>query len=206
MSGALVTKTTGDAARSRTVLDLQLASVFFPILLELAKDKRTITQTELVERARQAHPRRKIVQNADPLETGRRMAVVRSFTDEQGLPDLACLVVEGGADEGGDGADPFEARRNVFSTDWSAAPAEFPIFLRKAEAALAPKAKLTRDKAVQIMWEHYKANQASIPKTINASREQIIADILEGFAAEDAFARALATPVPAPAPAKRARR
>ncbi|WP_051329028.1 hypothetical protein [Geminicoccus roseus] len=201
-----MTRTTGDAAPGRTVLDLQLASVFFPILLELAKDKRTITQTELVERARLAHPRRKIVQNADPLETGRRMEVVRGFTQEQGLPDLTCLVVQGDAEGNTDGADPFEARRNVFSTDWSAVAAGFPAFLRKAEADLAPKAKLTRDKAVQIMWEHYKANQAAIPKTINASREQIIADILEGFAAEDAFARALAMPVPAPAPAKRARR
>jgi hypothetical protein len=198
------------AIRTVTALDLQLASVYFPILIDLAKDKRTISYGELIDRARVIHPNRKIVQNAIPVGTGRRLDVVRDFCTEWGLPDLSSLVVNGATKEVGTAFsqvfDPIEVRREVFSFDWSAVSVDFSGFLRKAESALAPRAKLTRDGAIQIMWEHYKANKATIPKWINGSREQIIDDILAGIQVEDAFATALSAPPPPASAVKSAKR
>lgn len=197
------------SARTTTAVDLQLASVYFPILVELAKDKRTISDDDLLERARQAHPNRKIVQKAKDAGAGHRLDVLRSFTESKSLPDLSCLIVQEANGEeppvADDHQDPIECRRQVFSFDWPTVNGEFTHFLRMTEASLAPKAKIKPDQAVQIMWEHYKIHQASIPKTINTARAQIIADILSGLPVEDAFSKAMLTIPPAPV-AKRAKR
>ncbi|XAZ48667.1 hypothetical protein AAHB44_19630 [Pseudomonas simiae] len=76
-----------------TLIDVQLASVYYPILVDLAKHKHCLTYSELVDRAQCENPDHPVVQNAIPVSTGRRLDVVRLFTNERGLPDLTSLVI-----------------------------------------------------------------------------------------------------------------
>lgn len=55
------------------------------------------------------------------------------------------------------------------------------------------------------MWAYYKANKTQIHSDIRGFREVILAELIQGAAAEDAFARFALNPEPA-APASRARK
>ncbi|HEX2528758.1 MAG TPA: hypothetical protein VHL31_21000 [Geminicoccus sp.] len=186
---------TAPPTRTTTALDLQLAGVYFPILVELAKDKRTISQGDLIERAKALHPQRKSVQKVIAVSLARRLEVVRSFCQERGLPDLSSLVASNAAGEDGatpsPDADPIELRRQVFSFDWSTVATDFADHVREGETSPTPKTKINEKQAIQIMWDHYKSNMTSIPKSVTASRTQIIADILAGSTVEDAFSKAI---------------
>jgi hypothetical protein len=186
--------TTASSTRSTTALDRELAGVYFPILVELARDKRTISYGDLIERAKALHPQRKSVQKVIAVSLGRRLDVIRSFCTARNLPDLSALVVTEATKEVGDGfenADPIEVRRQVFSFDWSTVADEFAGHAREGATSSAAKAKINEKQAMQIMWDHYKSNMSSIPKSVSTSRGQIITDIMAGLPVEDAFAKAV---------------
>lgn len=66
-----------------TLTDVQLASAYYPILIDLAKHKHCLTYGELVERAKSLHPNKSVVQKAIAISAGRRLDVVRIFTYER---------------------------------------------------------------------------------------------------------------------------
>lgn len=61
---------------------------------------------------------------------------------------------------------------------------------RKLTAA-ANKAgkKMKEPAALQLMWDYYQTNRESLPKTIAQHRDVIVELIMEGFTAEEAFAK-----------------
>jgi hypothetical protein len=67
-----------------TLTDVQLASAYYPILIDLAKKKQRITYGELVAKAKRMYP---------TTSTGRRLDVIRIFTAERELPDITSLVI-----------------------------------------------------------------------------------------------------------------
>src|SRR3989339_1531435 len=69
-----------------TLTDVQLASAYYPILVDLAKHKHCLTYGELVDRAKTEYPDKAVVRNAIAVSTGRRLDVVRLFTSERDLP------------------------------------------------------------------------------------------------------------------------
>ena len=184
-----------------TLTDIQLASCYYPLLIEIAKKKQRISYGELVQQAKEKYPDQPVVQNAIAVSTGRRLDVVRMFTSERDLPDLTSLVVNRGSGECGVGFtrnfDPDAAREEVFSFDWSAVTTDFDNFLkhtktaikqRKAEPTKTMSKAKEREKAVKIMFSHYQQHKASLPHSIRESREKIIDLIMEGFSPEEAFA------------------
>ena len=102
-----------------TLTDVQLASAYYPLLIDMAKHKRCLSYGELVEKAKKEYPNKPVVQNAIAVSTGRRLDVVRIFTAERKFPDLTSLVVNKGSGECGIGFtqhfDPKVARELVFS-------------------------------------------------------------------------------------------
>ena len=86
-----------------TLTDVQLASSYYPILVDIAKHKHCLTYGELVERAKAEYPDRTVVQKAIAVSAGRRLDVVRMFTAERDLPDLTSLVISKGSGECGTG-------------------------------------------------------------------------------------------------------
>ncbi|MBB5271289.1 hypothetical protein [Quisquiliibacterium transsilvanicum] len=177
-----------------TLVDVQLASAYYPLLIDLAKHKHCLTYGELVERARKEYPDRPVVQKAIAVSTGRRLDVVRMFTTERELPDLTSLIINKGSGECGIGFtrsfDPKAAREEVFSFDWSAVTTDFDGFVKHTETVIAPRKPVKEAKALELMAAHYQLHKASLPPSIRESRDQVVELIMEGFNPEEAFALA----------------
>jgi hypothetical protein len=122
-----------------TLIDVQLASAYYPILVELAKHKHCLTYGELVDRAKKEYPANAVVQSAIAVSTGRRLDVVRMFTSERNLPDLSSLVINKGNRRVRVGFtrnfDPVATRESVFAFDWSTVTTDFDGFVRNTETA-----------------------------------------------------------------------
>jgi hypothetical protein len=174
-----------------TLVDVQLASAYYPLLVDLAKHKHCLTYGELVDRAKTEYPDLQVVQKAIAVSTGRRLDVVRMFTAERNLPDLTSLVINKGSGECGIGFtrsfDPAVARKEVFSFDWSAVSTDFDGFVQHTENAIKPRKPVKEAKALELMSAYFQANRATLPSSIREHREQIVELIMEGFSPEEAF-------------------
>src|SRR5690606_4154362 len=146
-----------------TLNDVQLASAYYPILIDLAKHKHCLTYGELVERAQETYPENSVVQKAIAVSTGRKLDVVRIFTAERELPDLTSLIINKSAGECGSGFtshfDPVAAREMVFSFDWSTVSTDFDGFIKHSETAVVPRKRIKRPAALKLMSEHYRAHK-----------------------------------------------
>ena len=143
-----------------TITDVQLASAYYPILMELAEHKHCLTYGELVDLAKKRYPDRPAVQKAIPVSTGRRLDVVRAFTMEHNLPDLSALVISKGTGECGAfytrHFDPEAERQRIFAFDWSKATKDFDGFVMKAEKAIKPRKRRKEAEALTLMATYYK--------------------------------------------------
>ena len=179
-----------------TLTDVQLASAYYPILIDLARHKHCLTYGELVERAKRLYPDKPVVKNAIAVSTGRRLDVVRTFTSERDLPDLTSLIINKGLGECGIGFtqhfDPKATREKVFAFDWSEVSTDFDGFVQHTETAIKPRKKVKEQKALELMAEHYKNNKSTLPPSVREYRELIVELIMEGFSPEDAFVQAQA--------------
>lgn len=177
-----------------TLNDVQLASAYYPILIDLAKHKHCLTYGELVERAKQAYPLMPAVQSAIAVSTGRKLDVVRIFTAERDLPDLTCLIINKDAGECGAGFtnyfDPVTTREKVFAFDWSTVSASFDVFIKHSECAITPRKRIERKTAINLMWDHYSAHRTLLPSNISEQRELIIKLLMDGLTPTEAFAQA----------------
>jgi hypothetical protein len=178
-----------------TLTDVQLASAYYPILVDLAKHKHCLSYSELVDRAKTEYPDRPVVQKAIAVSTGRRLDVVRAFTAERSLPDLSALIINKGTGECGIGFtrsfDPVATREQVFAYDWTGVSTDFDGFIKVAEADVAPRKRLKEHKALELMSSYYMANKNSLPKNVREHRDLIVELIMEGFPPEVAFTQAL---------------
>lgn len=176
-----------------TLTDVQLASAYYPILVDLAKRKHRLTYGELIARAKAEYPSRPVVQKAIAVSTGRRLDVVRLFTDERSLPDLTSLVINKGSGECGTGFtkhfDPVAARERVFAFDWSTVTLDFDGFVKHTAAAVKPRKRVKEAKARELMVAYYQEHRASLPQAVRERRELIVELIMEGFSEEEAFAQ-----------------
>ncbi|MBS9996653.1 hypothetical protein J4H39_05015 [Vibrio alginolyticus] len=174
-----------------TLNDVQLAAVYYPILVELARHKHCLTYGELVKRAKESHPDIEYVQRAIPVSAGRKLDVVRLFTSERGLPDVTSLIINKTAGECGNGVteyfDPVKLRDEVFAYDWSSVSDDFDMYIETAEQKATPPVRLSRADAMAMTLDFFKANRASLPKAISQHRDDIINLILEGYKTEEAF-------------------
>ena len=177
-----------------TLNDVQLASAYYPILIDLAKHKHCLTYSELVERAKETYPSRPEVQNAIAVSTGRKLDVVRLFTVERDLPDLTCLIINKSVGECGSGFtdhfDPVVAREKVFAFDWSGVSTDFDGYVKYVESAVTPRKRIKRPAALKLMSEYYSAHRAQLPASIIEQRELILELLMDGFTPADAFGQA----------------
>lgn len=174
-----------------TLNDIQLAAAYYPILIDLAKHKHCLTYGELVEKAKATYPQKEYVQKAIAVSTGRKLDIVRIFTNERDLPDLSSLIINKSLGECGTGFtdhfDPEKVRAEVFAYDWSDVRPEFDLYIKDAEEKAKPKKKVNRSEATKLMAEYYKEKKDRYPDTINQYREGIIVLIMEGVSPEKAF-------------------
>jgi hypothetical protein len=117
-----------------------------------------LTYSELVEKAKEIHPSKPAVQNAVAVSTGRKLDVVRAFTDKHELPDLTCPIISN--ETGGCGIgftqffEAFVARERVFAFDWSAVSIDFDGYIQHAETAVNAKKRIKRPDALKAISQH----------------------------------------------------
>jgi len=178
-----------------TLTDVQLASAYYPILVDLAKHKHCLTYGELVDRAKAEYPGRPVVQKAIAVSTGRRLDVVRMFTSDRELPDLTSLVINKGSGECGSGFtrhfDPVAARERVFDFDWSTVTLDFDGFVKTTETAVKPRKKVKEPRALELMSAYFQKHKATLPAAVRERRDAIVELIMEGFSEEEAFGQAI---------------
>ena len=169
--------------------DIQLATVYYPILIDLAKHKHCLTYGELVDKAKKLHPDLAYVKNAIPVSTGRKLDVIRIYTKERDLPDLSSLIINKNTGEVGSGfpSDPDATREKVFALDWEQVSTEFEWFVREAEKKITPRKKRKEPEARELMYAYYKEHKNTLPPTVTDLRELIIELLMEGFSAEEAY-------------------
>ena len=125
-----------------TVIDVRLAEAYYPILIDLAKQGLRFTYSDLIAKAKEIYPTKTEVQRALPVSTGRRLRVIRLFTNKHDMPDLTSLIINKATDECGEGFtqyyDPEDTRKKVFAFDWSTVSTEFD-FSEPSPAAITPR-------------------------------------------------------------------
>lgn len=177
--------------------DLILAEAYFKILVQVARARTTIFYSELVAKAKEAFPENSTVQNAIATSAGRKLNVVRMFTNEKGLPDLSSLVINKSSNECGEGFlknfSPEEIRASVFKYPWEAVDTGFSDFIVASKELMKPKKRKIKKKlptgseAAQMMADYYQANKSAYPKSIREHRDEIIKLIMDGLEVEKAF-------------------
>jgi hypothetical protein len=174
-----------------TVTDVQLASAYYPILIDLALRKHCLTYGELVQAGKRRYPTKLVVQRAIPVSTGRRLEVVRLYTVERNLPDLSSLIMNKDTGECGSTfhvyADAEQTRKEVFAFDWRGVPGDFDTFIEVQTRALTPRKKVTKAVALELMSQHYASHKDTLPRNVRQYREAIVEMIEEGFTAQEAF-------------------
>ena len=100
-----------EEAISYTHIDLILAKLYFPILVDYVKEYRAafaserqkwnITYSDLVEKAQLIYSDVDEVQNANTITAGRRLGVIRQISNGN-CPDMSCLIVNKNSKKAGD--------------------------------------------------------------------------------------------------------
>jgi len=187
---------------NRTLIDIELARIYFDILVTLAKDNKeqTINYGKLADLAKAQYPDSPHIQAAIATNMGRRLDALREFTSSNQMPDLSSLVVNKATGDNGEGFsrsfDGDAVRKQVADFNWNDVKVDFEKFLvaeikaleKRKEQAKKPK-KLTEDEARQLWWSFSKENKDKVSKVTLKQKEQIIKLLILLVAPEDALAQ-----------------
>ena len=174
----------------RTLLDVQLAHLLYPLLIEVAESQGILTYTQLIERAKLHYPDDHRIANLIPVRMGRILWVIYNFVQERDLPRLTLVIVSKKYLVPGSAMDhhDIEAEQKLcYAYDWSTVDRNFDLYIADSEKAVTPLKRVKRPQAMQLMADHYKVNRSLYPANISELREAIIENIMNGMSAEDAF-------------------
>lgn len=179
---------------NRTLADIELAKVYFEILVELARNdsRQTIEYGQLVEAARTKYPDNSFVQGAIATNIGRRLDALRDFATKQGIPDLSALAVNKATGDNGEGFkrsfDGTSVREQIAAFDWNSVKPSFEYFLAAEKESVLKRAELSRPKpavteqqALELLWEHYKANKSDVGAVTASEKEKVVDLIKKGL-------------------------
>ncbi len=175
---------------ARTLLDVQLARLLYPLLIELATAQQILTYGQLIERAQARYPDDQRVGNLIPVRMGRILWVIYDFVAERDLPRLTLIIVSAGDQYPGSAMwqhDCLTEQQRCFAFDWSTVDLAFDLYGQHSEQAITPLRRVPREQAKQLMAAHYHDPTNHYPRDIRALRETIIENIMNGLSVEDAF-------------------
>jgi len=180
-----------------TLLDLQSAARFYPILIQLAKQQKTVTYGELCRLTHEQYSDWEHINSIIPVRCGRILGVIGQFMQERNLPFLQALVLnQTKQDSCGDGIEQVMntaiARQEVFDFNWENINDSFDLYIEQTEELVTrPKKKaqplMTWDEAHKLMFSYYKEHKASLPRQISEHRDALTRLIQNGKSAEEVF-------------------
>ena len=178
-----------------TDLQLHIASLYYPILLQLAKDKTVITYKELIQKAQALNPNDAAIKNMIPVRSGDVLGVLYHFAELNDLPRITTLIVKQ-AGECGKGIamthDCPAERDRCFAYDWSEEQPKFWDFIAQSKAAIATqrirRVRLSFERALDIAWAYYLSNKNQLTNEARLAIEKIAKTLCTGITAQEAFA------------------
>ncbi len=183
-----------------TAHDIVLSTIYLPILIQVAKDKKTITYGTLVKGAKELHPDNEYVKRSIPVLAGRRLNVLRQILRENSLPDLSSLIVSTSLSD----ADHLHAkteRKRVYDTEWDSHASiidsnwvKYPYdeveFAEIKKRDPEPKAP-SREELKRINWDYWQENKELYPKWFRLKNEEVMSLLLQGYPVADCYKRVL---------------
>jgi len=178
-----------------TDLQLHIASLYYPILLKLAKDQAVVTYKDLIAMAQALHPNDAAIKNMIPVRSGDVLGVLYHFAQMNKLPRITTLVIKQ-AGECGRGIAmthdcPLE-RERCFAFDWSTEQPKFWEFISQRKTTNATqriqRVRLSFERALDIAWAYYLSNKNRLTNEARTAIEKIAKALCTGVKAEEAFA------------------
>lgn len=172
-----------------TTVDLELATLFYPSLVELGRRNETRSYKTFLTEVQALHPENETLARAVPLNVGRRLDVIRVFTRSKNYPDLGCLIVSGATGAPGTGYDGNVTleRERIAAFDWSSVVEEFSLEIQRQKRAMTKRPKRGRTEATRLMSDYYQQNRTSYDNRVFDRREDLIALLMKGEEVADAF-------------------
>jgi hypothetical protein len=201
---------------SFTRISLHLASLYWPILMQVAQDNQNrhvqdfslIQYAKLIDEAKARHPNDRVAENAIPVSIGKTLDPINWFCRENDLPNLSCLAVDA---KGKPGIGYMrnnnweEEKAAVAAHNWAecdvqfvgALTARFAALEAKEAAKAAVKAQgktknITEGEARTLLSAWWYANPSAYSKISDYQRKDMIKLIRKGVAPGEAVATVLA--------------
>lgn len=167
-----------------TLLDVQLARLLYPLLVEIAGGKTPRSTQQLLHLAHSRYLDDRRVGQLIPLRLNRVLAVVRLFTERNGLPDLTRSVL---APRQQQAALLEYEQGDCFGFDWESVTTDFNLYGAAAERALTPRHRLSRKTATRVMSEYYYEHREEYAQVMRQLREVVIDNLVNGMGVAEAF-------------------
>lgn len=185
---------------NHTDLDLIVAELMFPILVELAPTGETITYKNIAELLKLRNTDVPEIQNITQRHIGRKLGTIWEFTKSQGCPHIGSLVVIKGGDCGigisNVITDLPKEREKVKNFDWSTISLGFESYISRAKLIKKErekkKIKLTRDEAKEKVSSYWKKIKEEAPVTRDDAvemKENLVSLVQDGLSPEEAFSQ-----------------
>ena len=182
-----------------TELDLLVAELMFPILVEVAPTGYTLGYKQLSDLIKERNPNVDAIKSLNHRHIGRRLGTIWSFTKGQSCPHIGSIVVSQSDGECGRGiasivTDLDLERSKVKQFDWSTVELGFNSYIAKAkvnkkEQEISRK-KLSYDEAKARFFEYWKSIKDEVPlSSVQAQsiRNAMIQHVCKGSFPEEAL-------------------
>lgn len=187
---------------NHTELDLVVAELMYPILVELASTERTIGYKEIAELIKNRNPDVVEIRNITQRHIGRKLGTIWEFTKSQGCPHIGSLVVSKDG-ECGSGIDSIvtdlpREREKVRGFNWRTVSLSFESYMSKVRILKkdreTKKVKRTREEAKSIFFTYWSRIKDEAPISNNEAleiKEGILGLVQDGHSPEEAFSQEL---------------
>ena len=187
---------------SHTELDLIVAELMFPVLVELAPTGNTIRYKEMADLIKLKNPNVTEISNITQRHIGRKLGTIWAFTKSQKCPHIGALVVNQSG-ECGSGISSIvhdlpKEREKIKNYDWSSVTLGFQSYISKAKIIKAESEekviKRTRDEAKEHFFSYWGKIKDEVPASkdeVLAIKEKILQLVQNGLSPEEAFSQEL---------------
>ncbi|HIF5682076.1 TPA: GIY-YIG nuclease family protein [Vibrio parahaemolyticus] len=182
-----------------TELDLLVAELMFPILVEVAPTGDTLGYKQLSDLIKARNPSVEAIKTLHHRHIGRRLGTIWSFTKGQGCPHIGSIVVSQSDGECGRGiasivTDLELERSKVKKFDWSTVEFGFNSYIAKAKVHKkeqeTTRKKISYDEAKTRFFEYWKTIKDEVPLTSTQARgirDAMIQHVCNGSFPEEAL-------------------
>jgi hypothetical protein len=175
--------------KSVTDNDLILAAFYYPILIDLGKNKQTLEYGQFVETAKSIYPNSQLIQNAIATTIGRPLDVIRLFAKDKKILDITALLINKHTLKSGNKIENPElqekTREKVLAFNWNNAP-EFDLYEGVVDEWAVPRPRFDEE-AKRLMSDYYRNNKSNLPAFVSSHRDTIIDLLKSGLSAKQAF-------------------